>query len=76
MIETDKVKVDIRAPESGVITKFFANLGDTVEVKLFIHLIYLQVGKPFFDIDSAAQGSQAKQDKKEEKKEEKKEVKE
>jgi 2-oxoglutarate dehydrogenase E2 component (dihydrolipoamide succinyltransferase) len=65
VIETDKVKVDIRAPESGVITKFFANLGDTVEV-----------GKPFFDIDSAAQGSQAKQDKKEEKKEEKKEVKE
>ena len=39
MIETDKVKVDIRAPESGVITKFFANLGDTVEVNYFIKLI-------------------------------------
>jgi len=39
VIETDKVKVDIRAPESGVITKFFANLGDTVEVNYFIKLI-------------------------------------
>ena len=32
VIETDKVKVDIRSPEAGVITKFHAELGDTVEV--------------------------------------------
>lgn len=32
VIETDKVKVDIRSPEQGVITKFHAELGDTVEV--------------------------------------------
>jgi 2-oxoglutarate dehydrogenase E2 component (dihydrolipoamide succinyltransferase) len=32
VIETDKVKVDIRSPEKGIISKFYANLGDTVEV--------------------------------------------
>ena len=32
VIETDKVKVDIRSPEKGTISKFYANLGDTVEV--------------------------------------------
>ena len=32
VIETDKVKVDIRSPEAEVITKFHAELGDTVEV--------------------------------------------
>jgi len=46
VIETDKVKVDIRSPEAGVITKFHADLGDTVEV-----------GKPFFEIDAGAKGS-------------------
>jgi 2-oxoglutarate dehydrogenase E2 component (dihydrolipoamide succinyltransferase) len=30
VIETDKVKVDIRSPEKGMITKFHASLGDTV----------------------------------------------
>ena len=31
-IETDKVTVDILSKHSGVITKFFAEEGDTVEV--------------------------------------------
>ena len=40
VIETDKVKVDIRSPEKGVITKFHAALGETVEVNLiFLKLI-------------------------------------
>jgi 2-oxoglutarate dehydrogenase E2 component (dihydrolipoamide succinyltransferase) len=30
VIETDKVNVDIRSTHSGVITKFYANEGDTV----------------------------------------------
>ena len=30
VIETDKVNVDIRSTHSGVITKFFANEGETV----------------------------------------------
>lgn len=46
MIETDKVKVDIRSPEAGVITKFHAELGDTVEV-----------GKAFYEIDTDQKGS-------------------
>ena len=37
MIETDKVKVDIRSPENGTILKFFSKVGDTVEV------IYLKI---------------------------------
>lgn len=45
VIETDKVKVDIRSPERGQITKFHAALGDTVEV-----------GAPFFEIDTDAKG--------------------
>ena len=32
VIETDKVNVDIRTTEAGVITKYFANEGDTVAV--------------------------------------------
>lgn len=32
VIETDKVNVDIRSTHSGVITKYFANEGDTVQV--------------------------------------------
>ena len=32
IIETDKVAVDINAAHSGVITKYFANIDDTVEV--------------------------------------------
>lgn len=48
VIETDKVKVDIRSPESGVITKFHAQLEDTVEV-----------GKPFYEIDTDKKGSGA-----------------
>jgi 2-oxoglutarate dehydrogenase E2 component (dihydrolipoamide succinyltransferase) len=35
VIETDKVKVDIRSPERGQITKFHAALGDTVEVLFY-----------------------------------------
>lgn len=30
VIETDKVNVDIRSTHSGLITKFFANEGETV----------------------------------------------
>lgn len=48
MIETDKVNVDIRSPHSGVIKKFYANEGDTV-----------QVDANFFDIDTEAKGGAA-----------------
>lgn len=44
VIDTDKVSVDINAPESGRIVKFEANAGDTVEV-----------GKPLYVIDPTAQ---------------------
>lgn len=40
MVETDKITVDIRSPEQGVLTKLFASTGDTVDV-----------GAPFFEID-------------------------
>jgi len=40
VIETDKVKVDIRSTETGVITSVFAKEGDTVPV-----------GKEFFEVD-------------------------
>ena len=43
VIETDKVNVDIRSPQAGVIKKYFANEGDTV-----------QVDANFFEIDSDA----------------------
>ena len=32
VIETDKVNVDIRTTEAGVITKYFASEGDTIAV--------------------------------------------
>jgi 2-oxoglutarate dehydrogenase E2 component (dihydrolipoamide succinyltransferase) len=32
VIETDKVNVDIRSTDSGVIKQFYANEGDTVAV--------------------------------------------
>ena len=32
IIETDKVSVDINAPFDGIIGKFFAEVGDTIEV--------------------------------------------
>jgi 2-oxoglutarate dehydrogenase E2 component (dihydrolipoamide succinyltransferase) len=43
VIETDKVNVDIRSTHSGVITKYFANEGDTV-----------QVDTNFFEVDTDA----------------------
>jgi 2-oxoglutarate dehydrogenase E2 component (dihydrolipoamide succinyltransferase) len=45
-IETDKVTVDILSTHSGVITKYFAEEGDTVEV-----------GAQFLEIDTEAKGS-------------------
>ena len=45
-IETDKVTVDILAAHSGVITKYFAEEGDTVEV-----------GHDFLEIDESASPS-------------------
>lgn len=45
VIETDKVNVDIRSTHSGVIQKYFANEGDTV-----------QVDANFFEIDTDAKG--------------------
>lgn len=53
VVETDKVKVDIRSPEAGKILQFFANEGDTIEV-----------GKKFFEVDTALKGD-AKSAKKE-----------
>lgn len=46
VIETDKVNVDIRSTDSGVIKKYFANEGDTVAVNA-----------QFFEIDTDAKGS-------------------
>jgi len=48
VVETDKVMVDIRAPQDGVITKFHVAEGDTIEV-----------GSDFFSLDSEAKGSAA-----------------
>jgi 2-oxoglutarate dehydrogenase E2 component (dihydrolipoamide succinyltransferase) len=42
IVETDKVNVDIRSSHSGVVTKFFAEEGDTVEV-----------GGNFFEVDTS-----------------------
>ena len=50
VIETDKVNVDIRTTHAGVITKYFANEGDTV-----------QVDANFFEIDTDAKGGAATQ---------------
>lgn len=47
-IETDKVVVDILSAHSGVITKFFAEEGDLVEV-----------GGQLLEIDTDAKGSSA-----------------
>lgn len=44
-IETDKVTVDILAAHSGVITQYFAEEGDTIEV-----------GVDFLEIDESAKG--------------------
>ncbi len=41
MVETDKITVDIRSPEAGTLTTLFAKVGDTIEV-----------GAPFFEIDT------------------------
>jgi 2-oxoglutarate dehydrogenase E2 component (dihydrolipoamide succinyltransferase) len=43
IVETDKIKVDVRASESGILKKLYANLGDTI-----------QVDKPLYEIDTAA----------------------
>ena len=60
VIETDKVNVDIRTTEAGVIKKYFAEEGETVSVDA-----------QFFEIDTSAKGGQPpKDEKKEEKKEE------
>ena len=48
IIETDKVNVDIRSTHSGVIKKYFANEGDTV-----------QVDANFFEIDTDAKSGAA-----------------
>jgi len=48
VIETDKVNVDIRSTHSGVIKKYFANEGDTV-----------QVDANFFEVDTDAKGGAA-----------------
>jgi pyruvate/2-oxoglutarate dehydrogenase complex dihydrolipoamide acyltransferase (E2) component len=54
VIETDKVNVDIRSTHSGVIKKYFANEGDTV-----------QVDANFFEVDTDAKGGAAPAQKKE-----------
>jgi 2-oxoglutarate dehydrogenase E2 component (dihydrolipoamide succinyltransferase) len=48
VIETDKVNVDIRSTHSGVIKKYYANEGDTV-----------QVDANFFEIDTDGKGGAA-----------------
>ena len=48
IVETDKINVDIRSTHSGVITKYFANEGETVAVD-----------SQFFEIDTDAKGSAA-----------------
>lgn len=60
VIETDKVNVDIRSTQSGVITKFFANEGDTVAVD-----------SNFYEIDTEAKGGSAKPKAEDNKKEDK-----
>ena len=48
MIETDKVTVEVRTPHAGIITEFFAESGDDVDV-----------GVPLFSIDAAGVGTAA-----------------
>lgn len=43
LIETDKITIDIRCADAGIITKLFSNEGAKVEV-----------GKPFYEIDVGA----------------------
>lgn len=43
-VETDKVTVEIKSPQSGKLLKFHVNAGDS-----------LDVGKPLFDIDPEGQ---------------------
>lgn len=43
LIETDKITIDIRCADAGVITKLYAEEGGKVEV-----------GKPFYEIDTDA----------------------
>jgi 2-oxoglutarate dehydrogenase E2 component (dihydrolipoamide succinyltransferase) len=50
VIETDKVNVDIRSTHSGVIKKYFANEGDTV-----------QVDANFFELDTDGKGGAPQQ---------------
>ena len=45
VIETDKVNVDIRTTDAGVITKYFVNEGDTIAVDA-----------QFFELDTGAKG--------------------
>jgi 2-oxoglutarate dehydrogenase E2 component (dihydrolipoamide succinyltransferase) len=47
-IETDKVTVDITSPSAGVIEKYFAAEGDTVDV-----------GSDFYSLDTDAKGGSA-----------------
>lgn len=65
VVETDKVMVDIRAPENGVITKYFVGEGETIEVSA-----------DFYEFDSDAKGSSSStpEDKDAPKEEKKKEV--
>lgn len=42
VLETDKVQVEVRAPEAGVITQIFTKLQDVIEV-----------GKPAFELDNS-----------------------
>lgn len=48
VIETDKVNVDIRSQTAGVLTKYFASEGDTIEVDA-----------DFFEIDTDGKASAA-----------------
>ena len=48
VVETDKVNVDIRTTHAGVITKYFADEGDTVAV-----------GSDFFEVDPEGKPSAA-----------------
>lgn len=43
IIETDKIKVEIRSPSAGKLVKLYAALEDSVEV-----------GAPFYEIDESA----------------------
>ncbi|CAD8183085.1 unnamed protein product [Paramecium pentaurelia] len=64
LIETDKVTIDIRCADSGIITQMFAADGAKVEV-----------GKPFYEIDTSAAKPAGATGTPETKKEQKQEVK-